>query len=71
MMNIELDPIIGSDYNLRDISKILMTKIEDWVSQQLIAFEKVDIEIPMTDQPVFIPRYDSIFKQRKTRDVNV
>jgi hypothetical protein len=60
-MQLELDPVFGSDFNLKSISSTLLSKIEDWVTQQLIAFEKEHIEIPMTETPVFIPRYDTIF----------
>jgi hypothetical protein len=42
--------------------------IEEFLGNQLIAFEKEKIEIPMTETPVFIPRYDTIFK--KTEMVN-
>lgn len=66
-MQIELIPVLGSDFNIKNMSTSLISKLQDWVSNQLIAFEKEKIEIPLTETPVFIPRYDSIFIKTETK----
>ena len=40
------------------IKKIL----ESFIADQIVAFEKEPIDIPLTEIPKFIPRYDNIFK---------
>lgn len=36
--------------------------LETFVADQIVAFEKEHIDIPMTEIPNYIPRYDDIFK---------
>lgn len=67
MLRVGLEPVVGKDYNIKALFPKIQAMIEEFLGDQLIAFEKEHIEIPITEIPVFIPRYDNIFMKTETK----
>ena len=60
-LRLSLEPIIGNDFDLKSSLPRVKTMIDDFISAQLVSFEKVPIDVPLQDMPVFVARY-SLFQ---------
>ena len=69
ILRVNIEPIIGNDFNLKSSFPLIKEKIEQFLADQLIAFEKEDIDIPMTETPLYDPRYDGCFEKKATRSI--
>ena len=49
---------IGLNYDLKSLFPRIKLLFEEFIQNQIVAFEKELIEIPMTFVPRFAPRYD-------------
>ena len=61
-----IEPKLGTDYDLKSMFPRIKTMLETFVAYQIVAFEKEHIDIPMTEIPNYIPRYDDILKINNT-----
>ena len=59
IMRVEIDPTIGRDFELKNWSSLVKRKIEEFIADQLVAFEKEKIEIPITEKLPYVERYDT------------
>jgi len=64
-MRVEIDPTIGRDWELKNWSSTVKHKIEEFIANQLVAFEKEKIEIPITEKLPYVERYDTNHHAKK------
>lgn len=66
-LRLSLEPIIGSDFDLKSFLPQVTKIIDDFIASQLQTFEKVPLDVPLQDSPVFIARY-SLYQHIEKED---
>lgn len=66
-LRLSLEPIIGNDFDLKLMLPPVKRLIDESIAALLESFEKVPIDVPLQDMPVYVARY-SLFQHIKKED---
>ena len=66
-VQLSLEPIIGENFDLAESLPKIKSLVDSFMASKLCSFEKIPVEVPLGDLPIFVNRY-TLFEAKRMED---